>query len=1106
MKSKIFILVLVISTSGTIYPQDAVTVIEKKINIPTYEILPSDPNPIFFNGKSYQGASRRVYPYPMIDGLTDRLITKTYTALILENEYIEACVLPEIGGRIYYLRDKTNDYNFIYYNRVIKPALIGMTGAWISGGVEWNIPHHHRATSFSPIDYKTSENEDGSKTIWVGETELRHRMKWIVGLTLYPGKSFLEAHIKVFNTTPITHSILVWANAATHANENYQITFPPQTQYATFHKKNQFTEWPISHQVYNGADFTRGVDISFWKNHSNSTSFFAWKPKDNFIAGYDHGQQAGTVIFGNEFINPGKKLWSWGNNERGTLWNRVLTDQDGHYIELMFGAFSDNQPDYSWIHPYETKETKMYFMPSRDIPSVKKANKHGFINLEVADRLATLGIYASSIRKGCQVQLMHKGTTLFSQTADIDPDHPFITTLKLKKGLSVTDLTAHFKTKAGDTLLQYSPLPQPRQPMPAPVKAPAAPDKISSADELYYTGLRLEQFHEPQRNAIDYYEYALILNPEHVKSLLRLGINYFNKGLLDKAELYLSKVVNRITWDYTTAEDAEALYHLGLTKLRIGDVPGAKALLYKSSWDYEWYAPAQYQLAILAVKSTDLEQGLIHLDNALSANIKNIDALGTKASVLRHLKKHAAATAVVENALSLDPTNLRAVYENQALKGFKWSEARLDDIAASGAQAYIELAVKYGNEGLYNEAIDILKFCNFSTAPTLSQYPNPIVHYLLGYYHHLAGHTDKIPGFLSKAADLPTAYCFPFRREVEDALKYAISQNHKDAKALTYLGNLIYENEPDQAIAAWEKVITLNHQLPTAHRNLAFAYANYRKDYAQASQQMKHAIKKHPFDPRYYYEQDLYWAAMRAPVAERLEVMEQNAETVLSANSSRIRYAKLLVLAGKYQKALDVMKKYHFRVWEGESGVYDYWLYSHMALANHEIRVGNLNAATELLTNALSKPVTIDVPLSTVEKIVPYFKGLIALQQKKPNIAQKEFTKTTSSVDGKGDMKAFAALAYRQLGNTEKADQIFSELIKRGRQMLEEKEKLDFFNPFAKRTPRNERDARAYYWIALGNLGKGKIENAYEYHGMAKTLNPALMDFVFRIDVIKDKL
>ena len=174
-----FILILILPqlVSG----QSTVTIHEADENIPTYLAGPPDPNPMFFFGKQSQGAEGRIYPYPLYDNLTNIKSDKTYHVVYLENEYVKIGILPEIGGRLFSAVDKTNNYDFIYRHSVIKPALIGLTGAWISGGIEWNIPHHHRASTFIPVQWSRVDNADGSKTIWVGELEFRQRMSWAVG-------------------------------------------------------------------------------------------------------------------------------------------------------------------------------------------------------------------------------------------------------------------------------------------------------------------------------------------------------------------------------------------------------------------------------------------------------------------------------------------------------------------------------------------------------------------------------------------------------------------------------------------------------------------------------------------------------------------------------------------------------------------------------------------------------------------------------------------------------------------------------------------------------------------------------------------------------------
>src|SRR5271157_3732219 len=360
-----------------------VTVTEKNIDIPTYLVGDPEPNPMFYFGRQSQGAQAPFYPYPMVDSLSGKKVDKTYKIVYLENEYLRIGILPEIGGRLFEGIDKTNGYNFIYRQHVIKPALIGLIGAWISGGIEWNIPHHHRATTFLPVQYRVEDNGAGGKTVWVGELEIRHRMRWAVGYTLRPGKSYLECSVRILNRTPFANTMLCFANVAVHVNENYQVIFPPHTQFVTYHAKNQFTTWPIATTRYNGADFTRGVDVSWYSNHFSANSMFAWNYEDDFFAGYDHGREAGIISVADHHVVPGKKFWTWGNGPRGRMWDHILTDTDGPYIELMAGAYSDNQPDYSWLQPGETKSFRMYWYPFHGIKGVKHANLEAGVNLEV---------------------------------------------------------------------------------------------------------------------------------------------------------------------------------------------------------------------------------------------------------------------------------------------------------------------------------------------------------------------------------------------------------------------------------------------------------------------------------------------------------------------------------------------------------------------------------------------------------------------------------------------------------------------------------------------------------------------------------------------------
>ena len=176
MKRSIPILVVfaaILGGSRSAGAESFVKVYEQPVVIPTYLIGPPDPTPRFYSGGNSQGAQHRIYPYPAYDNLTAEKVDQTYTMVYLENEYVRIGILPEIGGKVFEAIDKTNGYNFVYRQHVIKPALISLLGAWISGGMEWDVPHHHRATSFLPVQYTIEDNADQSKTVWVGELELR---------------------------------------------------------------------------------------------------------------------------------------------------------------------------------------------------------------------------------------------------------------------------------------------------------------------------------------------------------------------------------------------------------------------------------------------------------------------------------------------------------------------------------------------------------------------------------------------------------------------------------------------------------------------------------------------------------------------------------------------------------------------------------------------------------------------------------------------------------------------------------------------------------------------------------------------------------------------
>ncbi|HUB27889.1 MAG TPA: DUF5107 domain-containing protein, partial [Tepidisphaeraceae bacterium] len=199
----------------------------EQVNIPTYLPLPPDRNPMFLQRRVYQGSSGKVYPLPFYDRIAEQRTPRQWTAVHIENDYLRVMILPELGGRIHSACDKSNGYDFIYRQQSIKPALVGLAGPWISGGIEFNWSQHHRPATFMPCDWVIEEHGDGSKTVWLGDHEPMGRMKSMHGVCLHPDRSFIELKVRLFNRTEFTQTFLWWANVGVRVHEKYQSFFPP---------------------------------------------------------------------------------------------------------------------------------------------------------------------------------------------------------------------------------------------------------------------------------------------------------------------------------------------------------------------------------------------------------------------------------------------------------------------------------------------------------------------------------------------------------------------------------------------------------------------------------------------------------------------------------------------------------------------------------------------------------------------------------------------------------------------------------------------------------------------------------------------------------------
>ncbi len=1070
----------------------------EKVVIPTYPVGEPDTNPFFYHGRKYQGAKGPVYPYAMLSKLSDAKEDREYQAVYLENEYVKISVLPEMGGRLLSATDKTNGYEFFYRQHVIKPALIGMAGAWISGGIEWCIPHHHRVSTYMTVDHRIVENPDGSKTIWVGETELRHRMKWIVGLTLHPSHSYLEVTVKLFNRTPLPHSMLYWANAAVHAGPEYQMVFSPQTRLGTYHAKWEFVHWPVGQETYHGLDRS-GVDLSWWKNHPASISIFAWDDQADFFGGYDHAKRAGTLHVGDHRVMPGKKFFLWGSGREGQAWDRVLTDKDGPYIELMAGGYSDNQPDYSWVQPHEPKIFQDYWYPIRELGSAKNANREAALNLEIIKPgRVRLAANTTAPQPDARVVLQAGDRTVFERQVSIAPDEPFSAEVDLPTGVSLEQLRLALVAASGRELIDYQPRPVAEPTVPEPVEPSPPPSQIKTVEEVYLTGLRLEQLNNGARDPREYYREALRRDSGHSGANTALGIDDCKRARFAAGEKRFRTALKRVTPDYSRPRNGEAYYYLGVALQGQGRDTEAGEAFSRATWTQGWHAPAHYALAELSCRRADYSGALKHIDQSLSTNANDSRARTLRTVLLRKLQRSDETLAAIVEARALDPLDFWAA--NEALlytrqhdpANVASAEQTLQEMMRGEAQSYLEVASDYEACALWNEAVDVLKRYVVGVADKTQVHP--MVYYHLGYCYTQQGDAEQAAAYDQRAAQMAPDGCFPFRLESINVLEQAIERNPKDARALYYLGNLLYDLQPERAVAAWQRAAQLDPTFATVHRNLAIAYHHQQGETAKAIASMERAVQCDPQDSLLYAELDELCEKVGTPPAKRLAVLEANHEVVVRRMDALLREVALHIAVGQLDRAISLLAKHHYRRWEGEFLVHQLYVTAHLRRGEQCYRAKEYEAALADFEAALEYPENFDAaephlgPPRAAE--IHYWQAAACEALSRSEAARKHLEIAARANVRVVEQRYWRGLARAKLAKHAAAAEDFDTLIACETDWIRQIDKKEFFSSFGINTPASERAAEGKYLAARGHLGKGNTAKAAELLREALRGNP----------------
>ena len=1038
-------------------------VYRQTVTIPTYRAGEMEKNPVFIEKRAYQGSTGKVYPVPICEKISDVKEDMDYRAVILENDFLYVMVLPELGGRIQRALDKTNGYDFVYYNRVIKPALVGLAGPWISGGIEFNWPQHHRPSTFMPVDCTLREAPDGSASVILGETDRINGTKANMTFTLYPDKAYIEIRGQLFNPTDFPQTFLWWANPAVSVNDHTFSVFPPDVSAVMDHGKRAVSTFPIATGEYYKADYSAGVDISRYKNIRVPTSYMAAHSDFDFVGNYDEGREAGLLHVSDHHVSPGKKQWTWGCGDFGKTWDRNLTDEDGPYIELMTGMYCDNQPDFTWLKPQEEKRFVQYFMPYKSVGRVSNATKDVILGVDFLDAenrvlepdpfafgkeandalarraaSARLKVYATGEYPGARIRVTAGGKTICEKTADLSPREAFT---EILPGLH--DYAVTVSDSAGNVLCEYTEYVRENRPVPAPAEALKPPEELRSTEELYLAGQHLEQYRHATFLPQDYYLEGLRRDPTDLRLNNAYGLWLLRNAQAAESIPYFRAAVEKQTWRNPNPYAGEPYFNLGLALEATSRVPEAFDAFFKATWSAETAGPAYFHLACIAVKQGHLADALRFAEESLVRNWHNMRVRSLKASVLAHTDPNSPETRrFLAESLAIDPLYLSLLWRSRDRSAF-------EQATGGRAEEILNTAFDFITFGFYGDAAEVME----SAAAE-----HPMKYWTLACAFEKAGRREDAVAAARKAESLSTDFVFPNRVIERQILETAVALLPAAPKAHYALGELLYDKRLyAEAIRHWETAVREMPSLAPAHRNLSIAHYNHGNR-SLAAGEIAEACRLEPDNSRFLLEQDQLMDRLKMPAGERLALLEAHRDLIPDRTALTLAYVTLLNRTGQHEKALEVLMNYTFHVWEGGEGkVADEYKKALFALAEKALADHDPDRAAEYARRTLSYPPNLgEGKLDNVpDNRAYYLLGLAARAQGDEAKARDAFSRATqgSSVpepvryynDQPSDYIYYQGLAYQALGETDKARKAFHQLVLFGEQHLFDKVGYDFF-------------------------------------------------------------
>ncbi|MEM2927356.1 MAG: DUF5107 domain-containing protein [Nitrososphaerota archaeon] len=1057
----------------------------EELTLPTYKIEKEDINPPFFE--------KNIYPYPKNDFLTNEKENKKYKAIILENKYLKIIILPELGGRIYSVFDKISGKEVFYRNNVVKPALLGLRGAWISGGFEFNFLTNgtagHTVTTVSPIDYYIKENIDGSATVFIGEIEQVSRMKWVVGITLRPDERLFEIEVKIFNKNFLPNRYYFWTNVAIPATEDIQYIYPMNKAYYYFY--SMYRIWYTQDTYIGPYPILNGIDLSWQKNHVESNDIFGFNVKEDFFGYYDYKNEIGAIHVADHNIVQGRKIWNWGNSDNGLFFStKALTDEDGHYAEIQSGRF-ETQGIFGIMDPLIYENWKEYWYPISNTNGFIYANKLAAINIKKYPKNDKIEIDFSLIVnkeiKNAILQIFLKDSLILEDKISISPE-------KIYKKILMIDheepIKVNLISSDGEKILNYS-----EEKIKEEIKLTKLIDRrktLTTPQDFIIEGFKLEKSGDIL-NAKKMYEKALEINPEFIDGNLSLGKILLQMGLYNDAEKYFRKVLE------IDENNTDAVFYLGLSLRENEKLNESKEILWKLFNSQKYSSLASYLLGEIKINEKKYEEAEKLFKNSIKYNDSNIRALNGLAISLRKQGKCEDAIKVLEEILILDPLNclsLYEIYKNYSLIKEKDKEEdalnEFKKIIERTIHNCLETAIEYIRFGLIEEAIEILEFALKSK----NEYKeNPLIYSYLSYCYLNLGNKEEAKKYASLIEKCKLDYCFPNKLEEEKILKKIIESNIGNGKIYYCLGNLLFsKHRYDEALTLWEKAIELGLEYSVLHRNIGLALWKIKNNPYAALREYERAIELNKNDYRLYLE--IFDICEILSLYEKeVKILEKAPNSVLKNGNVLAKLALAYFNIGNIEKSLEILMKNNFPSREFKVIDFSIWDLYHDAcieLGLNKFKESKNEEALEYFKKAMEYPhnLGIGAPYRKLNADALYYMGIVYEKINKINEA-KECWKEAINEEHEwwSELRYYEALSFQKLGKYIEAENILNDMIEKANEELK-------YNDIA-------------YWHFIKGLalkGKGKYFDSLEELEKALKMDPPNRKCKRELKELKERL